>query len=357
MAYSANYDVSEGKDLDTQLGSPSRSVIVDNYTRSWIWLPTVGRSVPPFTYGFIGNHLSNTQRGHVMWQTPYKIKSSPKGGDTAQVIFTDAVLPPSNGVQVITPTANAPVILETLPDSGGAISAKKVTIPSGMEAIGLFSNQTPAGTITVTGNQSGFIYINAVPATDGSIVTGLPGLTYPVPLDPRDDTVDFEITSNSGIIDLVAYPFIPSPQEIAVYGTKSGQPVLTIPGAVPNLQMAAFEQHTIAAGTATVVIAAVGGKVITIYGISWNTSASQGTFGIGFYSAQLETSPGLTPLDVITFRIIQTTAAGELNLAGPAHSYAVPGRVLPTGNGVSTLTNAINVGALDMTGTILFTQI
>lgn len=215
MAYTTDFVVNEGVDLDTQLGQQARSVIVDNYTVSWLWIPSVGRSVPPLTYGFVGVLVSASQRANAKWQTPFDIGASPAGTGKAQVVYTDAILPPSNGTPVSTPTATSPVVLVTLPAAGGVLDRPRVQVTAGMQAIAVFSAQNPIGTVTIVGVQSGFVYLDGVP-TQSSLTSGsgLMGDCHPIPLDPKDTGLHVTITQNNGAVAIVAFPNIPSAEQL-----------------------------------------------------------------------------------------------------------------------------------------------
>lgn len=243
MPNSAPFSVAEGTTLDTQLAMNCRSVVVDNYTVSWMWIPATGRSVPPLTYGWIANCVATTQQALVKWQTPYGTPTYPQGKGTADVLFTDALLPPSNGTPVTTPTAGTPIVLVTFPTPAGVITRPRVQVPAGMQAIAVFSAQNPTGFFTVVGAESGTIYYDNV-ATKSSIAAGAGAIydCHPVPLDPEDTGLSITITANNGNVDFVAFPQIPGPEDIQAFITSSvASPVfasisfpLTAPRSTPS---------------------------------------------------------------------------------------------------------------------------
>lgn len=181
-----NFDVkfvTEQTPIQTQLTFRAHSVLVDNYTPSYIWLSDAGRFVAPFTQGFVAP-LNGCQTADVRWITPPGILVPTPGTGQAQVTFTAEVVTPSSGTQVVIPSQQIPCpITSVISVSGtgssanlrdtsfilgtgaGATVVVNVALPAGANSVMVIGGRTPGSSILtpsfnviISGVESGALY-------------------------------------------------------------------------------------------------------------------------------------------------------------------------------------------------------
>lgn len=253
--YSA-FTAAEGTTLSSDLGFLANTVVVDNLTASWLFMPNVGRFVPPFTYGATFPLGAGVQVAQALWRTPPGVTAPTAGTGQAQLTFTSAALPPSNGVPVIIPSQQVPLPVSavvSLSNPGGSGSAATVgqttinlgttqaskvvvqyAVPAGANSLIIVGNATGAQTsefnfsITVRGTTTNTFY---TAGSSGAANTGSQG---PPPLavviaSAADTTIEVTYTGNaSGVVATFEVCAVFGTQAIAVQNTPAT--ILTVQG-------------------------------------------------------------------------------------------------------------------------------
>lgn len=182
----ATFYVTEGTPLNQSLGFVARSVIIDNLTSSWLYVPTASRFVPPYQYAATLT-ISGSDAADITWPVPTGIVAGPAGNGSAICTFVSDALAPNIGQPIYT---NIPP--QTL---GGLLGvAATFTLPTGCQSL-LITSKSNTDTVTVVGGFSIDYY--AIPATP------LPAV---VPINPvLDPTV--VVTKASGLAGAVCALF------------------------------------------------------------------------------------------------------------------------------------------------------
>ena len=154
--------------------------MIDNITPSWLYIEAANRYVPPLTWGVVFATVGNSQNTKCTWQTPPgQIPASTLKLGTAQVIFTDQIIPPSSGVSLLTPSQ--PIHLLTAVGPFTVSKSVTVTPPPGANSlIVVTSNSVSFQVAGVTSNQ---FYLNDTAAG----VIRANGVAF-VPIDLATDT-------------------------------------------------------------------------------------------------------------------------------------------------------------------------
>src|ERR1019366_952360 len=155
--------VQEGQDYNgAGFGAIIQSIMIDNITPSWLYIPAADRYVPPLTWGVVFQATAQARTAQAQWRTPPGILAAVTlNNGRASVTFTDQFIPPSSGVSLITPSQ--PIHL----GSSATGSNINVTPPPGANTLIIVSTSgiIPA-TWLVLGTQSGAVYQSAaLPAT------------------------------------------------------------------------------------------------------------------------------------------------------------------------------------------------
>jgi hypothetical protein len=150
----AVFYVTETQPLNQGLGFIANSVIVDNLTASWLYVPGGARFIPPYQYGATVP-LSGADSADISWPVPAGIVAGPPATGTAICTFTDAALVPNIGQPTYT---NIP------PQNLGGLLGTPATVilPTGCQSL-LITSRTSTDTVTVTGGTSLGYY--AIPST------------------------------------------------------------------------------------------------------------------------------------------------------------------------------------------------
>lgn len=123
---------------------------------------------------------------------------------------------------------------------------------------------------------------------------------------------------------------------------------------ISGLKTARAVAFTVAASTATVVVAAVAGKTITVYGFDGYVAPAAATAGA--YSASLLSSSTSVPVGTGGAHLDQATAVGLAMGDGKIGALWIPpGIPLPIGEGLN-ITTAANAGTADVGVTVYYTQ-
>lgn len=123
-------------------------------------------------------------------------------------------------------------------------------------------------------------------------------------------------------------------------------------GQVPNLKTASIDA-SIAAGATSSIVAAVGGKTITVYmvvGSACVTALTVGSYVIGFDSTT-------TAVFVVRGRGRVFTAVGAAPEISLSTGWISGGFALPIGEGLQAVTAAGNAGSMDVDAVVYYTQL
>jgi hypothetical protein len=103
----ADFEVNNGVPLDEQLQFMARSVVVDNFTSSWLYVRAARRYVPPG--GGAGLSFPGTQKASIEWRTPPGKTPIPAiPSEAAEVIFSSSSTPEGAGITSQLATSSAP---------------------------------------------------------------------------------------------------------------------------------------------------------------------------------------------------------------------------------------------------------
>lgn len=243
--YSA-FAVTEGKPLSSDLGFLAHTVIVDNITPSWLDMrQNVGRFIPPFTYGATFPLGAGIQVAQAAWATPPALQAPTVAGGQAQLTFTSAALPPSNGQQVVVPTqatlctiaSSSGLVNQTAPKvgatsftiTGGTSSGTVVfNVPPGTSSLTILCTGTALAGLLVQGVQSGVQYV-----PQGTALQNLLGTVSPLSFtftSAADQQISFSFGTGSG--GTVSISATSAPQAVNVEN-NSGLPVFVQAPGVP----------------------------------------------------------------------------------------------------------------------------
>lgn len=166
--------VAEGVPGNLSLWFQAASVIVDNYSASWLNV-IGGRRVPPWTYGAIVRLVGTVTHSNIVWETAPGTLPPTAGGGTAEIQYTSDLLTPSNGYTVVTPsqqlvcTNAAP---PTTTGGGATISVSKANIYTfSFPANGAFTQKVQA-TVNVPAGANSVVLVGRVTNNGGALVAG-----------------------------------------------------------------------------------------------------------------------------------------------------------------------------------------
>lgn len=129
---SDSFDVPNGTPLDEQLGYIALSVVVDNFTSSWCYVPAAQRYVPPGGGG--GFSLEGTQNAKLVWNAPPgKVQVPPIPTEVATVTYSESEIP-GTGVSSAVAVSSAPASNITQ-IGGGAITLGQKTSPASIPVV------------------------------------------------------------------------------------------------------------------------------------------------------------------------------------------------------------------------------
>lgn len=89
-------------EMNHQLGFTAHAVQVDNYSTSWLWLPSTRRWVPPAVFGVVCLILPGTMMAEVRLQTPTGHAAGTIGTAAGPVVtvWYESVVMPSTGMPI-----------------------------------------------------------------------------------------------------------------------------------------------------------------------------------------------------------------------------------------------------------------
>lgn len=152
--------LSPGNSLNTLLNFPANSVIVDNLTAQYLYFPSLGMSVPPYTPGYILS-LPATTVASARFQQPSGTVAAPiNASETAVLRFMSDAIPPSPFTGYNAPSVQHVLFSSTIA-AGGSLAPTTFNLPSGTHSIVVITSSSVTG-IQVTGSTTGASYVNNV---------------------------------------------------------------------------------------------------------------------------------------------------------------------------------------------------
>lgn len=129
-------NATENVNADTTLGQPAFSVIVDNYSGSWAYLPAADTYIRPWIYGQVVQLLAGAQTASIRWRTPPGITAAAVGSGQLATRWTTDILPPAQGLTTF--ATQAPMVVT------GSVSGISI---SGTVPIGIQGGDPASGTV------------------------------------------------------------------------------------------------------------------------------------------------------------------------------------------------------------------
>lgn len=287
------------------LGFPARSVIVDNYTSSYVQLPDVGKTIPPWVYGAVVPVQTNIARASLIPTVP-AIPGPPVPISQCTLTWTAAVLPASAGhllqqsqyspistIGTITTVGNGDTVTKTFPVPAGSLGIGFIV----SSASGFF---VPAS-VTTKGDVSNDGYVSETPVTvlaatgrffplDQNLVCGVTSATGPgQPAQVTFFALSYNPTIN--VTDVVALQ-VSGPVRTQTYDWNAAlqfnNTTATLTGATPpagkTAVLAAYSAHVATNAAATLIAqvsikdgtgALVWGDIISIENVAFASDRAQ----------------------------------------------------------------------------------
>jgi len=206
-----------GKPLGQSLGFEAATVIVDNYTSSYVVLVDAGKTIPPWYQGAtIPLPVGIRQANAKLVATTPAIPGPPVPTTQATLIWTDVALPADPGHPLQQVTAQQQTVVGTVTAGAGATVNADFPVPAGSLAIGFAvrSQADPTNPghffdtpqlVTIFGDQTGLEYFGTGAATNTSVLSA--------PFDTSDTTVAVSVKGNAANrsqVDFLAWPILPA---------------------------------------------------------------------------------------------------------------------------------------------------
>ncbi len=111
-------------DINTDLGFFARSLVIDNTTGQWWYVPTAARWIPPYVTGVVVRFPGGTQAAAIRAQNPGNFGSTPVAGELATAHFSDTEAPRDDSGLLVTPLVPTltPVSVSAFIDRSGTIT-------------------------------------------------------------------------------------------------------------------------------------------------------------------------------------------------------------------------------------------
>jgi hypothetical protein len=200
-----------GQAMGQSLGFTAATVVVDNFTSSYVQLTDVGKTIPPWTYGAVVPLPDGIRQADAtLAPTVPAIPGPPVPKVQAVLTWTDQALPADPGHLLQQVTTQQETVLGTVHAGAGASATKDFAIPAGTLAVGYVAytgaGLSTAAAVTITGDQTGVQYFLVASAA------GSDGLQS-VPVDATDTSVtvllDQTSSGSAATIDVLAWPVVP----------------------------------------------------------------------------------------------------------------------------------------------------
>lgn len=265
------FNVAEGKELNQSFGFVANAVTVNNLTQSWAYVREAQTFIPPYQYGVV-IPLPGTDIADITWRTPTSLPTGPVGNGTASVTYTDASLPPSNGVSVF--TQQTQVVL----NAGFAAGTQTFTLPAGCQALLIVPlTVTFVVSCQVKGLTTGAFYFSGATAGAGQ------GLIIPVApaADPSVSVQNLSAFTSIAVIALFTSEPEPITNISAIVSFAVANlltPAGATPGYLPVLQRPTFD---VLAVNSTAYVAATGVSLIAAPSAGSSIVIERIKFGLG----------------------------------------------------------------------------
>ena len=336
-----------GPALAQSLGFDARTVIVDNFTSSYVQLADAGKTIPPWTYGAVVAFAvpENTARAKLVSVTP-----APAGPAVpvvqAVLSWTDVALPPDPGHLLqqssYAQQQSVPGFPIVVPQDGNSHDLGTVNVPPGTHAIGFtFTGPGVLSSLIVHGQTSQINYADETAV--GSFATAIVKVFSGI-----DSQVDIQVNTTTGAGSCtIEAVFIPDAQVVAIdpdtqvfLSALNSGPIgadlntAGIPALAVSLKYAAPAPWEAASTSVTTRVApgalntdftirsGVGGQRIYVHDVVVNTNS--GTT----WTVDLWDGPSVNGLKVAELNMAVFTAVG----ASPPIPWDGRGRQLGVGN-------------------------
>jgi hypothetical protein len=210
-----------GQPLAQSLGFDAAAVVCDNYTSSYLTLPDVGKTIPPWTYGAVVALPSGVRRASAkLTATTPAIPGPPVPASQATLTWTDQPLPADPGHLLQQSQYGSQVVIATVQGGANAtVGPTNIAVPAGTMSIGYLvrsdaGNDTPQ-TVTIQGHQSKNVYASATPL-------GNTGGAQWFPFSASDTSVDVTLLTNASspsAIDVLVSPLVEVLDMVQTFGS------------------------------------------------------------------------------------------------------------------------------------------
>ena len=200
-----------------------QSVVVDNYSQSYLYIPGAGVYIGPRSTRIVAIPPGQATIG-VVWQTPPGLIPPPVGNPrgSATLVWSDAVVQTSQAIPLYA-AQTAPVPLGTR--GGNTPFDFQVAIPGGTQSLIIWPLIINGYTTEILGVTTGSVYFNQalVPTQEISF-----------DIDPTDTYIEI-INTGTGYVsmDVVASPFLAGSCPMAVTPYGDSLPVSVVSGSFP----------------------------------------------------------------------------------------------------------------------------
>lgn len=364
----------EGVDTQLSLGFIAQSVVVENFSNSWIWLASASKFVAPWRSQTV-QLTQATDQANIEWRNPPLIPVSPPTTGQAFTYWSDASATTTQPSTLFTGQTQASVVDSgTVNGNDGPHTHSNIPIPAGTVCLAVQFAQgsvafAEAVGLTVIGNQTGAIYFNNLSAaTLGP--GGAPGVaenTVPTStFNPTDTSVNVTfkgVGTGTGGYSLVAYPFIPLPAQSDVFGLMvniigaegfssnpgSGVPVSDFALPLARLSTISLYIINIASGGNASIIAGVVGTAVVVWGYTFQLV----TGNTGLAVMYLESTSSKAIGSVSAYSV----GAGVPTISPPLSLSFQGGIRCANGDGVRVRSDAASTIASNVLVTVYFTSV
>lgn len=203
------------------LGFTAASVIVDNYTSSYVSLPDAGKLLPPWCYGTTVALPPGIRHANaVLIPTVPAVAGPPVPRIQCVITWTDQQLLTDPGHLLQQSQYGSQVVIGTV--KGGAntvVGPQNIAVPAGTMSIGYLvrsdaGNDTPR-TVVISGHQAGSEYASSAPTSN---IGGPQWFLFAA----SDTSIDVTLTtnaSNPSAVDILASPLVEVLDIVQAFGT------------------------------------------------------------------------------------------------------------------------------------------
>jgi hypothetical protein len=328
------------------------SLVVNNPSSKWLYFEDPKVWVPPYKTGFIFNWKTTNQYVTIDTNlTQGNIPPLSVVDGTVTILYTTDQLAPFAGNDFIAAKAQALGIM--LGISGLTNAPVNINLPPGIVSVSLMcTTQCKAG-VFLGGLTTGISYFNEAQLPKGPVSDSGLFSSGSLLINPLDTVLQLQVSvdPSASTVWLIGYQVagIPGVQQVA--GVSGAQPIpvaLKTPTQVA-LNVLGFANIGMAPGLASLLIAGVAAKQITVYGYQW--TMIPGASAAGAYIFDIEDTGGTQ--SITRGEVSIATFVGQNGLSA-SHNFLPSGLVLPVGVGIRIIAGA-NAGAITVQGVIDYT--